>query len=33
MRAQGGDSFRFHDRLRKHCRFVAALAALAGRAR
>jgi hypothetical protein len=33
MRAQGGDPFRFHDRLRRHRRFAAALAALAGRAR
>jgi hypothetical protein len=31
MRAQGGDQFRFHDRLRRHRRFAAALASLAGR--
>ena len=30
MRAKGGDEFRFHDRLRRHRRFTAALAALAG---
>jgi hypothetical protein len=31
MRAKGGDEFRFHDRLRRHRRFAAALAALANR--
>jgi hypothetical protein len=29
MRAKGGDEFRFHDRLRRHRRFTAALEALA----
>jgi hypothetical protein len=31
MRAKGGDEFRFHDRLRRHRRFAAALQALATR--
>jgi len=33
MRAQGGDPFRFHDRLRRHRRLAAALSALAGHER